>query len=457
MKYSNCSLVICILLFCLVACNNEEDLNHNPGFQLSFSQDTISFDTLFSGLPSTTKQLKVYNRSSQSVFINEIGLRNTESAYRLNINGIEANSAKQILIPARDSLYIFIEIGTQPKDEDEARLIEDQIYFNFNSKVQKFELRTWAQDVIRFENENLLSQHWTGKRPYFIDANLYLQQNQSLTIEAGTKVYFQKNAGLHIHGNLKLLGSFSEPVFFGAHRLEELYDQVPGQWEGLYFYADSKSNTISHLQMENAINGIIAQGNDMGDNNIEIDYSHFFNFTNVGVQINNFNLKMHDVLVSNCGKQAILLEGEGNFEIYHSNFVNFWQLSSRMTPCFSYLANEDKVKELKLGNCIIWGAKSNEFEFNSMGLIRIDNTLIRLSDERQNSYSNIFENCLFNIDPKFANPYKHNYNLTKESELIINKAKPEIAELYPLDFNGLSRISDTPPDIGSFEFIVTEE
>jgi len=456
MRFTNCPLIICILLFCLFACDNEKDLNHDPNFQLSFSQDTISFDTLFSGLPSTTKQLKVYNRSSQSVFIDEIGLDNTESGYRLNINGIEANRVKQVLIPAKDSLFIFIEISAQPKDRDQPRLIEDQIYFNFNSKIQKLELETWAQDVIRFENEKLLSQTWTGKRPYFIDKDLYLQQNQTLTIEAGTKVYFHKDAGMHIHGNIHIQGSFSEPVFLGAHRLEELYDYVPGQWDGLYFYTESINNTISHLQMENAITGIVAQGDDKGSNNLEIAYSQFFNFTNTGIHLNNFNLKMNDVLISNCGEQTILLEGEGDFEIYHSNFVNFWQLSSRSTPCFSYVANENKQKELKLGNCIIWGSKSNEFESNSTGVIQIENTLIRLSDEKQNSYSNIFENCLFNADPEFVDKNEHNYNLKATSPLI-DEAKPEISRMYRLDFNGSSRLSDTAPDIGSLEFTATEE
>jgi len=456
MKFSYCSLIIGCLLFCLFSCDNDEDLNHDPGFELNFSEELISFDTLFSGIPSTTKQLKVYNRSSQSVLIDEIRLENSDLGYRLNINGVEASSAKQILISAKDSLYIFIEISAHPDNQDDPRLIEDQIHFNFNSKVQKFKLQTWAQDVIRFENENLLSQTWTGKRPYFIDENLFLQQNQTLTIEAGTKVYFQKNAGLHIHGDLNIQGSFSEPVFMGAHRLEELYDNVPGQWEGLYFYDDSKNNRISHLQMENAINGIVALADVNTNNNLQIDYSRFFNLSAHGIRISNFNLKMNDVLVSNCGEQAILLEGQGDFEIYHSDFVNFWQLALRMNPCFSYLANENVDRELRLGNCIIWGSKSNEFEYNSTSSIHIENTLLRLSDAIQDRYSGIFENCIFNTDPKFVNRDEHDYQL-KETSILIDKAKPGIATLFPLDFNGKSRTSDTAPDIGSFEYSVPKE
>jgi len=140
----------------------------------------------------------------------------------------------------------------------------------------------------------------------------------------------------------------------------------------------------------------------------------------------------------------------------HCNFINYWQLSSRTKPVFSYLANENSEKGLKTYNSIIWGTKSDEIEINQAGTVEIKNTLISLSEEKQNNFSNIFENCIFNKDPEFVNRNKHNYNLRVSSPLI-DKAKLDIATFYPLDFNGNSRLSDTAPDIGSFEFIEVNE
>ena len=455
MKLSIFSLIILSIILLISACDDNEEYNHDPNFRLHFSLDSLTFDTIFSGLSSTTKQLKVYNLSSKAIFLDEIELVNNDETYRLNINGLVGNNAKQVYIPAKDSLYIFVELSVQDNNQDSPRLIEDYIQFKFNSRIQRFLLKSWAQDVIRFKSSELQTQEWTRNRPYFIDENLFLGETQSLRIEAGTKVYFQKGAGLHISGNLDIQGRFEEPVFFGSHRREELYDDVPGQWEGLFFYSESKANFISHLQLENAIKGISAQS-EINNNKLEIEYSQFLNLTTTGIKTDNFNLNMHDVIVSNCGQQTVLLEGEGDFEFSHCNFINYWQLSSRTDASFSYLANENSEKKLKLYNSIIWGTKSDEIEINQTGAVDIKNTLIRLSQEKQNNFSNIFENCIFNTDPEFLNKNKHNYNLSAGSPLI-NMANLDIAKFYPLDFNGNSRLSDTAPDIGSVEYIEVNE
>jgi len=449
------SLIFFSFIFLFATCDNQEEFNHDPNFLLNFSNDSITFDTIFSGLPSTTKQLKIYNPSSKAIYLDKIALENNTEGYTLNINGAEGNTARQVYIPAKDSLYIFIELNVQDDNQDAPRLIEDYILLTYNSKVQKFLLKSWVQDVIRFKNNELQTQEWTQKRPYFIDNDLYLKQDQTLTIQAGTKVYFQKGAGIHIHGTLNIDGSFETPVFFGSHRREELYKNVPGQWKGLFFYTESKNNVISHLQLENAINGISAQS-ETNNNNLEIEYSQFLNFSTTGIETNNFNLKMHDVIVSNCGEQAVLLEGDGNFEFIHCNLINNWFISQRTTPCLSFFANEESNKALKIYNSIIWGSKTNEFEIGQTNTFQIENSLVKLSSEMQNTYSNQFENCIFNTDPQFVDKNNHNYNLNAES-VLIDKAKLDIANIYPLDFNGNSRTSDTDPDIGTFEYIETTD
>lgn len=454
MKCSVYSLIIYSFVFLITACDNKEEFNHDSNFKLAFSKDIITFDTIFSGLPSTTKQLKVYNQSSQSILINEISLENSNS-YQLNINGIKRNVSKNIEIPSKDSLYIFIELNTIDLDQDAPRMLEDLILFSFNSKVQKFRLKSWAQDIIQFSKKEVKTQTWTKNRPYLINENLTVKENQELLIQAGTKVYFQKGAGLHIKGELNIKGSFKEPVFFGSARKEELYKNVPGQWEGVFFYTESKYNFISHLQLENAKKGINAQS-EINNNNLKIEYSKLLNFTKTGIEARNFNLKMHDVIVSNCGEQNVLIEGNGNSEFSHCNLINYWQISSRTNSCLSYLASNPEKKNFKIYNSIIYGSNSNELNVNNIETIEIKNSLIKLNDEKQNTFSSSFENCIFNIDPNFIDKNKHNYNL-KSNSILIDNAKLDFASPYSLDLNGNSRLSDTFPDIGSFEFIDTTD
>lgn len=448
------SIIICSFAYFITACDNTDEFNYDTNFNLAFSKDSITFDTVFSGLPSTTKQLKVYNRSSETILIDEINLANN-NGHQLNINGINGNVSKNVEIPPKDSLYIFIQLNTIDLDQDEARLIEDFILFSYNSKILKFKLKSWAQDVIRFSNNELKTQTWSKNRPYLIEENLTLKENQKLLIQAGAKVYFQKKAGLHIKGELNIEGSFDEPVFFGSFRKEELYKNVPGQWEGLFFYEESKTNFISHLQLENSIKGINAQSS-INENNLDIEYSKLLNFTKTGIETNNFNLKMHDVIVSNCGEYTVLLHGIGDFEFSHCNFINYWQISPRSNACLGYLANETSGKSLKLYNSIIEGFNSNELETNNTNNVEIQNCLLKLSDKEQIPLSTNFTNCIFNIDPNFIDKNIHNYNI-KSNSILIDNAKLEFANSYSLDLNGNSRLSDTSPDIGCFEFIEETE
>ena len=451
MRYSDYLFIIISFVFFITACDNKDEFNHDSNFSLAFSKDSITFDTIFSGLPSTTKQLKIYNPSSQTILINEIRLEN-DTNYQLNIDGVNGNLSKNIEILPKDSLYIFIKLNAVDLNQDAPRILNDYLLFSFNSKVLKFKLKSWTQDVIRFSKNKLETQTWSKNRPYFIEENLTLEKDHKLSIQAGTKVYFKKGAGLHIKGELNIKGSFKEPVFFGSSRKEELYKNVPGQWEGLFFYSESKNNIISHLQLENSIKGINAQSDINNNNKLEVEYSKFLNFTKTGIATNNFNLKMHDVIVSNCGEQNVLLEGNGDFEFSHCNLINFWQIASRTKNCLSYLANETSDNPFKIYNSIIYGLNLNELEIKNTANIEIENCLIKLNDENQNILSASFKSCIFNTEPNFIDKNKHNYNLRLGSPLI-NTAKLDFANHHPLDFNGNSRLSDTSPDIGCFELI----
>lgn len=47
---------------------------------LEFSRDTVVFDTVFTTIGSTTQQLKIYNRESNTVVINEVELMGGSSS-----------------------------------------------------------------------------------------------------------------------------------------------------------------------------------------------------------------------------------------------------------------------------------------------------------------------------------------------------------------------------------------
>ena len=68
-------------------CKNKDNVSTDPNARLSFSVDTLHFDTVFTTLSSITRNFKVYNRGTETVNISSIKLEGgSNSYYNININ-----------------------------------------------------------------------------------------------------------------------------------------------------------------------------------------------------------------------------------------------------------------------------------------------------------------------------------------------------------------------------------
>ncbi|MDR2843731.1 MAG: hypothetical protein LBV57_03695, partial [Candidatus Symbiothrix sp.] len=71
------SLIYSVIIYCigLSACNNNfEDYSTKPSDRLSFSTDTIAFDTILSTINTPYKVLMIYNRHSKPLLISSVSL-----------------------------------------------------------------------------------------------------------------------------------------------------------------------------------------------------------------------------------------------------------------------------------------------------------------------------------------------------------------------------------------------
>lgn len=112
-----------ILLFAIIfsvllwACNKEE-IVLTENIQLTFSADTLRFDTVFTELGSATRILKVYNNENQRIRLDRIAIESGSGiSFRMNVDGIAGKEVLNVEIPARDSLYVFAEVTVDP-DQD---------------------------------------------------------------------------------------------------------------------------------------------------------------------------------------------------------------------------------------------------------------------------------------------------------------------------------------------------
>ncbi|MBH13969.1 MAG: hypothetical protein CMF37_13720, partial [Leeuwenhoekiella sp.] len=107
-----CSLLSALVGFGLLllhSCRTDFEPSLSTG-NLEFSRDTIFLDTVFSNIGSSTYSFKVYNRSNELISIPQVRLAQGEnSQYRLNIDGIPGKTFENVELPAKDSIYVFVE------------------------------------------------------------------------------------------------------------------------------------------------------------------------------------------------------------------------------------------------------------------------------------------------------------------------------------------------------------
>jgi len=441
-------LFIILISFTVISCDEDEHFNTDPNFRLTFSTDTIAFDTLFTGFGSTTKQLKVKNTSTNAINISHLYLQNSESPYRLNVSGIQSNDLMDITLDAKDSLFIFIEVSLDPKNEDVPRLLKDQLQFELNGQLQEVVLETFAQDVYVVDTDILGNTIWTGDRPYLLAKSVWLAEGVDLIVNEGTKVYCKKNTALHVKGKLEVRGSFQKPVYFGSSRLEEMYDNVPAQWDGIYFYNESTTNFISHFTIKNGTNGLNFSKTSLNDNPITIEYGIIQNFAEKGLFASNSTIVAHDLLINTCGEECVLIK-DGSCTITHSTFYNSWFFTPRSSAVISYQGIGENT--FNISNSIVYGTRTDELELVSLLNVSVENSLLKTGTSTQEDYSSVFTNCLFNEDPDFLDLEEFNFALNAESPAI-NNGNIEFGSTYFFDLAGNRRDNDIAPDMGCFEF-----
>ena len=239
-----------MVLITFFSCEDDRYLS-SPDATLDFSIDTVTFDTIFTSIGSTTQHFTVYNPYEENVLISRIKLAGGDySSFRLNINGDPTNEAYEVEIPARDSIYIFVEVTIDPNGQNLPMVVQDSIEFTTNANVQNIKLVAYGQDFKLIKDENIKTTKWTAEKPYLVYGNAYVDSTSTLTIEPGTKIYFHKNAGMYVKGTVIADGAFQSPIIFQADRLEDAYKNIPDQWKGITLLSGSHNNIFNFVTIK---------------------------------------------------------------------------------------------------------------------------------------------------------------------------------------------------------------
>ena len=461
-----------IVLAVILSCEREKPYS-DPDARLEFSEDTVFFDTIFTTIGSTTKQLRIYNRYEQPLEVSSIRLAGGDkSVFRLNIDGVPGNNATGIEILPDDSMYIFIEVTLDPNDADSLLVIQDSIIFSTNGNIQDVDLVAWGQDVHLIRSDTLQTTTWINDKPYLVYQTLWIDSGHVLTIDPGVRVHFHKYATMIVKGTVNINGTLEEPVVFQGDRLEEMYSDIPGQWNGVYFWpGTSRDNIINYLEISNGIFGIWADSlADTEVPNIRMSNSVIRNMSSIGIFGRGTSIRADNCVVSDCGQFAVALIIGGNYEFYHCTIANYWGgFTNRTTPAvvlnnyYEDINGNIQIREIEnayFGNCIIYGSRESEFEVDKHPDGRLDYTLdyclTRIDPEMFEGDESHFPGIINNKDPKFLSPETFNYRLDTLSPAK-DAASSLISSGFPIDLDGVSRLSDLGPDIGAYERVEKEE
>ena len=223
---------------------------------LSFSSDTLTFDTVFTTLGSTTKIFKVRNTQSKSIHVSDIKLMQLQgSQFRINVDGVAGTEFKNIDIPAHDSIYVFVEVTINPNSANNPFVIFDQIQFITNGITQNVALEAMGQNAYYHFSEHVLGGNTTtfhADRPHIIvNRNgglpiFAIDTNATLIIEPKCQIYLGPNALITVDGTLNAHGNdWNDSIVFQYIRHD--YPNAPGQWLGITY------SRIGHINMDHVV------------------------------------------------------------------------------------------------------------------------------------------------------------------------------------------------------------
>ena len=461
----------------------DESFSTSPNDKLSFSKDTVTFDTVFTTIGSATTKLLVYNTNKQALKISDIRLGGgSSSPFKINVDGSLRSDGhfSNIEILRHDSMYIFISVKVDPTLSNAPMFIEDSLTFSTNGNIQKVKLQAYGQDVIILRNRVITHDTTlTATKPYLVYGNLTVDSTKTLTLKPGTRLYFHNNANLIVYGNLKAEGTLDEPILLRGDRLDYVrftypvpYNYVAGQWGGVYLLARSGNHVLNHVTISSAYVGVyfVNTNRDGALPQLSITNCKLHNFIYYGLVAQNGDVSVINSEISNSGSYCAYLNG-GKHTFIQSTLVNYysggWQPTSRDSNPAVMIMELNKVAPMQtiFKNCIISGNHTNEFSLASKFLNQYDGVFdhcyIRKSESSSlKQFTNIkwyaakdtlFKSITHNPETKVY------YNFMPDSvSPARGLADADVINEYHLERDLNGNLRDDKPDAGAYEWMPTK-
>jgi hypothetical protein len=426
---------------------------------LSFSKDTVVFDTVFTTIGSTTQQFKIYNKDSKTIKIDEIELMGgTSSKFSMNVDGLQGTKIEDLYIEAGDSLFVFVEVTLDPNGTNLPLVIEDSIRFKSNEKNQFVKLAAWGQDAY-FHYKDLNEGIWPNDKPHVVYGYAAVDSAKTLNIQAGTHIYMHKNAILYVYkSTLNIQGTLGNEVIIEGDRLEQDYQNVSGQFYGIYFQ-QARPCTIDYAIIKNGTSGVHLYDEDPTNTGYTLTMTNTIikNQARYGVFIfAGAKVKAENCIIAKNGTHALFVLQGGDFNFNHCDLLGYGSstnpavgISNYYTDYSAGQTNVSSIDEGKLYNCVVTGNLTTEFAMDTIQMSGVvlnfdfKNTLLRSEEVYTDSFYDA--SVIWNGNALFTNPSEFDFTFGSNSVLQGTGVNTSVVT----DILGNPR--NNPPDIGAIE------
>ena len=478
-----------LLALLIAACSDYESFSDNPNFRLTFSADTIAFDTLISTIPSSTKTLYAFNKNDDGIRISTIRLEGGASShFRVNVDGrfLAEGAWNDFEVLKHDSLVVRIEVTPPEAGSTGPRYFTDRLLFLLeNGTTQSVLLSGGSIDAYIQKDDLTIESDATllTDKPYVIYNSLVVNAGATLTLDEGTTLMFHDKAALHVYGKLLVKGSIEKPVVLRGDRMDHMfdylrYDNTPSRWEGIVIHQGSYGNELYQCDLHSSRFGIICedtgqQAPDETNPSVKLDCCILHNIGGEGLQLNNCVSSVTNTQISNTLGHTVNING-GSHTFVYCTLAQFYPFTAEIGDALHLTSSADggeygRLRKAHFINCVITGYGDDVIMGENIPQDGSSNYLFHhcfLNTQPDNNEH--FVACIFDRDKQSGEDGKlvrqDNFSLfdtknyiydfmPKAESTIRSLADPAYEGLPTFDRKGVSRLADEGPDAGCYEYI----
>lgn len=457
--------IIIGILLCFLSCQ-DENFSSSSDDVLVFSKSSVSLDTVFCEIPAQRVDFWVFNRNKKDILVSDVKLRNSEqSGFRVNVDGIYVTpslSPRDIEVRHGDSIRVFVEMTAPHNDADKPIRIDDAIEFSLqNGPVQKVELSAYAWNADILHNpEYTENTTLNTSKPIVVYGQMKVHEGVTLTIDAGTTIYFDDKATLDVHGSLVCNGTAENQVVLRGRRLDRMFDYLPydsisGQWKGVHIYPESFTNEMTYTDIHSAFDGILIDATTADEPTLTMKASTVHNCQGYCIKSTNAVINLENCQITNAMNDCLDIDG-GVANINSCTIAQFYPFDSNRGAALRFTADKYSVavncsNSLITGYAddVVMGSHINESQtFDYF----FKNSILRTDEVTDEHFVDVMFDKVLDVQGKdyfqLVDHKNQKFNFHLQSSPAVDAADAATAPQF--DRDGKKR--GDKPDIGAFEY-----